>query len=898
MSASPTLPPLHHISTRERLPTVESVGEVAPSVSRFETPHTPTPKTQLLSNGRYGLMVTNAGGGTSRWGDFELTRWRSDRTRDGWGTFCYLYEPEAKRLWSNTYHPTAGKVDNYAAHFALDRAVFRREDAGIACETEIVVSPEDDVEVRRLTLINRSLRPRSLELTSYVELSMAPHNADRQHPAFNKLFIQTEAVPEHGALLAYRRARHADDPPVFVAHRLTPGDPGPLRYETDRRVFIGRGSSMREPMGASRPPGNTQGYVLDPILSLRRSLTLGPGERRQVSLVLAAGETRQAALGLMTKYSDPQAVERALDVAWASAQLELRLLRIQPDDARRFQKLAANLLYPNDLLRPSADRVEERNRKGQAGLWPYGISGDLPIILVSISEGRDLSFVRQMLQAHTYLRAHGLTVDLVILNEEAAGYEQPLRERLEGLVRLHSLYTGVDKAGGVFLRSAEGMPEADRTLLLAAASVVMVAARGPLAQQLAIPLEPPPAPPAMPRKKPPREPSAPLPFLELPYFNSLGGFTADGREYVIYLGPETHTPAPWVNVIANPTFGTLVSETGSGFTWYGNSQRNRLTPWSNDPVLDPPGEVIYLRDEETGETWTPTARPIRQPAAYRARHGAGYTIFEHNSHAIELELTVLVPTDADGGEPIRISRLRLKNNSPRPRRLSLTYFAEWVLGETREESQLHLVTGWDDDAHALVARNRFHPDYGGRVAFAALSRPPDSYTGDRTSFLGRNRSYADPAAMEHEDLSGRTGAGIDPCAGLRVSIDLAPGETTSLTCLLGQAESVDQVHELVTRYREDLAVEQALDRTRAWWDDVLGGLQVRTPEPSADFLVNRWLLYQSLSSRVWGRSGFYQSGGAFGFRDQLQDVLALLAVQPDLARRHILHGRRPPVRRG
>jgi cyclic beta-1,2-glucan synthetase len=376
--------------------------------------------------------------------------------------------------------------------------------------------------------------------------------------------------------------------------------------------------------------------------------------------------------------------------------------------------------------------------------------------------------------------------------------------------------------------------------------------------------------------------------MDLPYFNSLGGFTADGREYVIYLGPEANTPAPWVNVIANPSFGTVVSETGAGFTWCGNSQRNRLTPWSNDPVLDTPGEAIYLRDEETGEAWTPTARPMRGATAYRARHGAGYTVFEHNRLGIEQELTVFVPTDANGGEPVKISRLHLKNDSPRPRRLSLTYYVEWVLGEAREETQMHVVTNWDDDAGALLARNRYHPEFGGSVAFAALSRPPGSYTADRASFLGRNRSLVDPAAMEHEKLSRRTGAGIDPCAALRVAIDLAPGESTDVACLLGQAETVEQVHDLVAKYRENLAVEVALDRTRAWWDEILGAVRVETPEPSADFLVNRWLLYQTISCRLWARSAVYQSGGAYGFRDQLQDVLATLLSRPELAREQIL----------
>ena len=885
----PFSPPIHQIPTRERASFRIGAAEAAPSESRFDTPITPTPKTLLLSNGAYSLMVTNAGGGYSQWKEFQITRWRSDTTRDSWGTYCYVRDSDSDRLWSTAYHPVRGQVKDYSASFTLDRAVLRRKDGNMETTTEIIVSPEDDVEIRHISLVNHSARIRNLELTSYVELALAPHRADRQHPAFNKLFIQTEALSDLEALLAYRRPRSPEEPSIFVGHRLTFDRDSDHRFEfeTDRRHFVGRGGTMERPLRTTGRLSGSQGYVLDPILSLRRTVRLRPLERLQFSMVLAAGESRERVQGLLEKYRDPAAIDQAMELAWAAAQLELRLLRIQPDEARRFQQLASHLLYPSAALRPPADRLRE-NQRGQVGLWPYGVSGDLPVALVTIGEARDISLVRRLLQAHAYWRQHGLMADLVILNEESSSYEQPLKERLESLIQARAMFTAVDQPGGVFLLSIDQMPPQDLALFLAAAHVALIAARGPLSQQLAAHSETPESPVRIKTRTVAEEPSAPLAFMELPYFNSLGGFTPEGREYVIYLGPGTHTPAPWVNVMSNPSFGALVSESGSGFTWYGNSQRNRLTDWSNDPVLDPPSEAIYIRDDETGSYWTPTARPIRETSAYRTRHGAGYTVFEHNSHAIEQNLTVFVPMDEAGGAPVKLQNLRLRNDSGRRRRLSITYYLTWTLGESHEASQLHTVTEWDEESGALLATNGYHPDYSDRVAFAAISPAATSFSGDRTEFLGRLGNLRNPAAMQYKGLSGRTGAGLDPCAALQTRIELNPGEEMQLTCMLGQASSLKQAQQLVQQYREAQAVEAALDQTRSWWDRLLGAIQVKTPEPSADLLLNRWLLYQTLSCRIWGRSGFYQSGGAFGFRDQLQDVLALLPAAPELAREHIL----------
>ena len=890
----PALPPLNLKQDRHRESTHLGDDLLAPAGGIFSTPHSATPKSLLLSNGRYGLMITNSGGGYSQWGNLELTRWRADQTCDAMGLFCYVHEIDRDRLWSVPYQPVGGTLSDYSAEFTLDRAVFHRADDNIDTEMEVLVSQEDDIEFRHITLVNRTSHTRTFDLTSYVELSMAPHNGDRQHPAFNKLFIQTEAIAEQQVLLASRRPRSKHDSNLFVAHCLLEKRDGDgvlpeidWQFETDRKRFIGRGRTLANPMGARQNLGSSQGFVLDPALCVRRRLTLAPGQRAQTTLMLAAGETRADVLRVVDKYRDPNEIERAMDFSWRSAQQKLQVLRIQPDEARRFQQVASHLLFPSRFLR-APDRLIQENRKGQSGLWPYGISGDLPLVLITIGEARDLTLVRQMLQAHTYWRMQGLSADLLIVNEEAAGYELPLQERLQQMIQAYSLPEAAERAGSVYLQHSAQLPESDLNLLNSSASVVLLAARGTLPQQLSRTVEVAEPPEPLPVKPAPREPSAALPFLELHYFNSLGGFTKDGREYAIYLGPHINTPAPWVNVIANPTFGTLVSETGSGFTWYGNSQRNRLTGWSNDPVMDPASEAIYIRDEESGVFWSPTASPIREESAYRARHGAGYSVFEHNSNGIEQELTVFVPVDDNGGVPLKLQRLQLTNGSSRRRRLSLTYFVELNLGENREMSQMHVITQWDAEAQSIVARNHYHPDYPERVTFVSVSPEAGSYGCDRTAFIGRNRTLGNPSAMESVHLSKRTGAGLDPCAALRVIMEIGPNEQRTFTCMLGQADSVSEVRALVKRFRGDASYAAAFEQTVSWWDELLGAVKVRTPELSVDLLVNRWLQYQSLSCRLWGRSGFYQSGGAFGFRDQLQDVLAFLYVRPELAREQIL----------
>ena len=867
-------------------------GLISPLPATTEDPpdrvwkeNTAVPRVHLYGNGRYALMVSNSGGSYSRWNGFDVSSWRSDPTRDSYGSFIYIRERRSNMLWAASWQPVGGNLGTSSVRFWADHTEYARRVQDIESVQAVTVSAEDDAELRRLRVTNWSGRTRELEFTSYMELALAPHGGDIAHPAFAKMFIETEYAGD-GLLIAHRRLRSPDDPPVWTGHLLL-GASGAVEYETDRETFLGRGNTNASPQALRRDLNGSLGTVVDPIFSLRCRATLSPRDRIELTFITLAAKTREDLLALAAKYRRVGMVTQAFEMMWTRSQLEFRYLGIGAARAHRFQELASYLLYPNIRLR-SPERIA-RNHMGQSGLWALGISGDLPILSVTIADDRGLNVVRELLQAHTYWRMRGFLADLVVLNQESPSYDTPLRQQLQRQIDAHSTETGVNRPGGVFLRDWYPMPEDLRNLILASSSVALSANRESLQQQLTGISEPSVAGMRFTGDGSPEEPSRPLPFLELPYFNGQGGFTADGREYAIYLKPGDNTPAPWVNVMANPGFGAMVSESGLGFTWRGNSQMNRLTPWNNDPVSDEPSEVIYLRDEEGGACWSPTPQPIRENDAYRARHGQGYTIYEHNSHAIGQELTVFVPVKEDGsGEPVKVFRLRLRNDSSHPRKLSVTYFAEWVLGSVRENSQLHVQTSRDSASGAIVARQYWNGSYTGHVAFAASNPAPKSFSGDRSQFLGRNRTVSRPAALERANLENRTGVALDPAVGLQVHVSLDIGGQAEVVFLLGQTENIEECRSLVGRYREPGHIDRALEATRQWWDSVLGTVQVTTPILSVDLLLNRWLLYQSLSCRFWARSAFYQSGGAIGFRDQLQDSLAFLYAAPQLTRSHIL----------
>ncbi len=858
----------------------------------FRDPNRARPAVQLLSNGHYHVMLSSAGGGSSRCGELALTRWREDITRDHWGMFCYLRDVTTNAYWSTAYQPVCRKTELFEAIFSEARAEFRVREREFDAHTEIVVSPEDDIELRRTHLTNRSRVRRTIELTSYAEVVLAPALADALHPAFSKLFVQTELVPDLQAIVCTRRPRAHDEAVPWMFHLLAvhDADIDDISYETDRARFIGRGRNMGAPRALDADQvrlSDSAGSVLDPIVAIRCRITLEPEQTAIIDFVTGIAEQREGCLRLIGKYRDRHLADRVFDLAWTHSQVLLRQLNAGLPDAQLYEHMATAIVFPNAHLR-AASAILRGNRRGQSGLWGQSISGDLPIVLLQISSDARIELVRQLVQAHAYWRQKGLAVDLVIWNEDRAGYRQHLQDQIMGLIASGSEASLIDRPGGIFVRPAQQLSSEDRMVMQASACIVLVDHRGTLAEQIGrrqLESHPPPFEPTG-SEQPPLAlpvPVSPAPS-DLQLRNPHGGFSADGREYVIVSGAGNVTPAPWANVLANPHFGTVISESGSAYTWAENAHEFRLTPWHNDPVSDGTGEAVYLRDEETGAVWSPTPLPSRGKGSYTTRHGFGYSVFEHDEDGLHSELWIYVALDAS----VKFSVLKLRNDSGRPRRISATAYVEWMLGDLREKTAMHVVTESDPASGALFARNSYNVEFPDRVAFFDIDDPDRGIGGDRTEFVGRNGSMRVPAGLGRKQLSGRLGAGFDPCAVLQSKVTLENGAERQLIFRLGMGRDGADAAALVKRFRGSGSAAAALQQVRAHWQHVLGAVQVHTPEPALDVLANGWLMYQTIACRMWARSGYYQSGGAFGFRDQLQDSMATLHAAPELAREQLL----------
>ncbi len=853
---------------------------------------TAVPEVQLLSNGKYHLMVTNAGGGYSRWKDISVTRWREDITCDNWGTFCYIKDVELdnNQFWSASFQPSLKTSEKYEAVFSQGRAEFRRLEYGLETHTEIVVSPEDDVELRRLIITNRTRKKRQIRVTSYAEVVLANPNADMAHPAFSNLFVETAINKERHAIICTRRPRSSEEHPPSMFHlmKLHNAEMLSVSYETDRNQFIGRGNTIQNPASIHTREGlsGTQGSVLDPIVSIQYEIIINPFESASIDMLIGIAETKELCQSLIEKYQDRNLRNRSLELSWTHSQVVLRQINASEADAQLYSKLAGSIIFSNPSMRANQNIIIE-NRRGQSSLWSYSISGDLPIVLIQIEDIANIGLVKQLIQAHTYWRLKGLIVDLVIWNEDYGGYRQDLQNAILALITPAFGAEFKEKPGGIFFRSADQISNEDRTLFQALARIVVSDRQGSLEEQVTQRVKTKsPIPNFVPIKfDRVQNPLQTLPIPEgLQFFNGLGGFSPDGKEYIITTSEAKRTPAPWINVLANPNFGSVISENGQSYSWFENAHEYRLTPWNNDPVSDTGGEVFFLRDEENGKWWSPTPTIGQSDSAFITKHGFGYSIFQHMEENIFTEMCVFVDLELS----VKYIMIKCQNKSKRPRKLSVTGYVEWVLGDYRSKTQMHILTQLDGDTGALLAKNHYNTDFENRTAFFDMDEKIKYFTTDRTEFIGRNGTIRKPEAMRKAKLSGKTGAAIDPCAALQAVFELEEDEEYEITFRLGALRDNENIINTIRKLKGTNVALEALDKVKKYWQQATGVLTIETPNAALNILTNGWLTYQTLACRIWARSGFYQSGGAFGFRDQLQDVLSILFTKPEIAHQQIL----------
>jgi len=881
---------VYYSQSPELSETRTSLVETGMPMRIIRTPSTPTPEIQLLSNGKYHVMITNSGGGYSLWENLAITRWREDSTSDNRGSFCFIRDAATNEIWSNTFQPTLAQSKSYEVIFSMGRAEFRRRGTNFDTHTEIVISPEDDIELRRIHIINRTRATRTIVITTYAEIVLALNSADENHPAFSNLFVQTEILNQQKAILCKRRPRSVDENTPYMFHIVSVhgAEAYEFSYETDRLQFIGRGNTIAEPSAVTKSTtlSNSQGSVLDPIVAIQCHITIEPEETAIVDIITGIGETRDNSLQMIEKYKDLRLADRVIELAWTHSQVALRNINASEADAQLYTRLASSIVYNNSTLRADP-AIIIKNQRGQPGLWSYSISGDLPIVLLLIENTANIILVKQLIQAHAYWRLKGLSADLLILNEDHSGYRQLLHEQIISIIAGSIEANMLDKKGGIFIRTGEQISSEDRILFHSVARIIISDKLGSLAEQI--------------KRKSKIKTIVPLlktsriyqkelnkvksiPNQDLLFFNGFGGFTHDGKEYIIYSQKGKMTPTPWVNILSNSHFGSVVSESGPVYTWFENAHEMRLTPWSNDPVTDSKGETYYIRDEETGHYWSPTPLPAGSAEYYISRHGFGYSVFEHTEDGIRTEVWIYVASDA----PVKFTVIKIRNESAYHRRISVTGYAEWVLGELKSKTNMHLVTEIDPGSGAIFAKNPYRTDFNKYTAFFDVDETYRTITCDRAEFIGRNNTTQHPEAMQKSQLSGKYGAAMDSCAALQVKIELGAGQEREIIFRLGAEENAEKASEIAKRFKGAAAAKNALEKVWEYWKHTLGTVQIETPDASLNILANGWLFYQTLSSRFWARTGFYQSSGAFGFRDQLQDSMAFIYAEPAIVRDHLI----------
>ncbi|SHI04026.1 Cellobiose phosphorylase [Clostridium collagenovorans DSM 3089] len=857
---------------------------------RFKANITSQPETQLLSNGSYSLMISNGGSGWGKKDDLHLYRWREDKTLDNYGMYIYIKDVDENNYFSNTYEPVKKFNDTYEVKFSLEKAIFRKLEDELLVTTEITVSGEEDLEIRRLSLYNKGKKDKNLEIMSYCEVVLDGYDGDLVHPAFGNLFITTEYVEEPQCILATRRPRAKGKTQNWMMQKLSvKGDESTeLEYETSRVNFIGRNRTLQNPVAMEKSLDNTEGVVLDPIISLKKKVTVKPGETIKMSFITAISESRDKVLEIATKYDESHNINRVFQSAYNEALSELKYLGIKFQQANLYQSMASRIIFLNNQMRERKDYIKNIS-KGQNALWSYGISGDLPIVLLIVREEKHIEDLKQILLAHEYWSSKGLRVDLVVINLEGSNYYEPVQGNIMDAIYMSALREKQNKPGGVFVYNKASMNEEDVELLKALAKLVLDPDKGSVLTQ------------GIEEKSEGEDfefrekiiskvtckgEENNIEIPELKYFNGYGGYDLKNNEYVINLYNNLSTPAPWINIISNGDFGFHVSESGASYTWAKNSREFKITTWNNDWVSDTPSEVFYIRDNDNSEVFTITKSPINNGGQYVVKHGFGYSIFEHKQNDIYGKMTMFSSMNKN----IKFCKINLKNTCDKEKNLTLSYYAHMVLGVVPQHDAAHIYSDVSGKKKYIYSRNPYSMHFNKYYSYLKLiGIEGESFTGDRSEFIGRGKSLSNPSALSKEKLSNTLGAGIDPCLATMGNIKLKPNEEKELVVLFGVGEELKEIDKEISEYSSIEKVDNEFKESKDYFKKLLTHIEIKTPDESMNLLVNGWLMYQTLVCRIWARTGFYQSGGAYGFRDQLQDSMSLTYLNPTLTRNQILY---------
>jgi len=840
---------------------------------------------QLLGNGSLSARISHSGGGGLYYKNLALTRVSPERLLASEGYRIHLRVRDTNaQCWIGNAR-SSNEDSNVVTTFSQHGVDIVHRIQELSARLEIMIAPDENLDVRRLSIVNEGLKGQHITLTSFAEVVLAPVAEDERHPAFCKMFVGSRDERSIDGVSFVRRSRDEQTATPVLLHRLVSDDKGVALsgWETDRHRWYSRDDRSLAAWSVPETLSNTTGWTLDPIMSLQASVTLAAGETKRLCFVTSIADNRADVLRLTKDIAMPALDRLFVNIPWAIAR-EVHRLGLQDEELPQLQKLASLILYPVAVMR-AVQPLHLGVLPQQSELWRFGISGDLPLILVRVHDIAETKILELLIRAQALWRRRGMLVDIGVLRLSQAGYEDPLRERIMEVLRDTHNTGWFGRHGGVHLIPTGQLSEHSINVVLATAAVVLDTDRT-LDERLGDALGSSSRPPYLtvidkPEYSKIDEVCKPSDLL---FDNGIGGFDTASDEYVMQLDATVSTPAPWCNVLANKRFGTLISEQGLGFTWAQNSGEHRLTPWSNDPVRDKQGEQLWLRDEITGDIWTLSPNSGRIECPVQVRHGFGYSRWLCNNYGLEQEQLVFVPID----DPIKIIRLRLANCTNRDRRLTATFYAEWVMEALSGNALTHVVCDYDPITQSILARNHWNSEFASSVAFVTASQAPHSVSGNRSEFLNLEDPEGIPDGILRSDLGGRFTPGSDSCAAYQIHLDIPANQSVEVAFMLGAGIDHTEASEIISRWKSKEQWTRAVNELSEFWNRTCGAINVCTPDAGFDLMINRWLVYQSVSSRLLARAGFYQAGGAFGFRDQLQDVLCCIPADPQRVRNQLL----------